>query len=400
MVIFELISTSIYYVIAVFLLINCLYLLFFSLAGLKKIKPISNQAGRYRKSCILIPVYREDVVILATCQHALEHTYPGDFDVVVIADGLKKSTIKALKSLGAIVIEVSFEHSTKGKALCKAMEVLPEFNYEIAIVLDVDNIMGVDFLKAVNQAFEAGYSIIQTHRIAKNMETTFAFLDACNEEINNHIFRKGHFALGMSPALIGSGMAFSYPYLKQLLSGIGDTTGEDKELEFKILKARHKIGYLENVYVYDEKTGNAKAFTQQRTRWLSTHLEYLKKYSVDGTIELFKYRNTEFFGKVVQCYILPRIILLGILVFNLLPGYLVTYGPGFLFSVSLLGLYGMAMFLALPNHLLMNKRIWHALFSIPTVFFCMCKALFNINKAKTAFLVTPHKAKVLSTPVE
>lgn len=51
---------------------------------------------------------------------------------------------------------------------------------------------------------------VQTHRIAKNMNNDMALLDAVSEEINNTIFRLGHAKLGLSAALIGSGMAFRY----------------------------------------------------------------------------------------------------------------------------------------------------------------------------------------------
>jgi hypothetical protein len=49
---------------------------------------------------------------------------------------------------------------------------------------------------------------VQGHRTAKNTNNSWAILDAISEEINNNIFRKGHRVLGLSSAIIGSGMAF------------------------------------------------------------------------------------------------------------------------------------------------------------------------------------------------
>ncbi len=80
--------------------------------------------------------------------------------------------------------------------------------------------MAKGFLNEVNVAFDLGAKVVQAHRTAKNLNTPFAFLDACNEEINNHIYRKGHAAIGLSPALIGSGMAFEYNYLHNLLKDL------------------------------------------------------------------------------------------------------------------------------------------------------------------------------------
>ena len=109
------------YTLGIFLLLNCCYILFFSVAGLKKVRPLDINVQHYRKFCILIPVYREDLVILETSNAAIQHQYAGSFDVVVIADGLQESTLNKIKSNGAKVIEVSFRKSTKGQALSVAV---------------------------------------------------------------------------------------------------------------------------------------------------------------------------------------------------------------------------------------------------------------------------------------
>ncbi len=400
MVFVEFISAGILFFLGGFLLFNCCYLLFFSIAGHTKSGSKQDFAVTHRKICVFMPVYQEDEVILETSKEALLHPYPGTFDVYVIADGLKSSTIKALRKQGVGVIEVKFKKSTKGKALKYAMEVLPVYIYDIAIVLDVDNIMGENFLEAVNTAFESGYKVVQAHRTAKNMDTTFAYLDACNEEVNNHIFRKGPFALGMSPSLIGSGMAFKYSYLKQLIADVGETVGEDKEIEFKILKDGEKICYLEDTYIFDEKIDSAKAFTKQRTRWVSTQFEYLKKYAADGTVQLLASGNVGLFLKIIQSYILPRTLLFGLLLVFMFLCYFTPFAPGIGFSIALIAIFTIAIILAVPSRLLLNKRILKALVYLPYALVCMCLALFRMKRTRISFMHTPHKAKVHPTPVK
>ena len=385
--------------LGIFLLLNCLYLLFFAFAGHKKVKSISGQAKTYRKFCVLIPAYRENVVILESSQAALQHKYRGYFDVIVIADGLKPETIQTIRQQGAQVVEVSFEKSTKGKALAVALDRLQGQGYEVAAVLDVDNIMGTGFLEEVNRAFEVGYKVVQAHRTAKNMDTSFALLDTCNEEINNHIYRKGHFAVGLSSALIGSGMAFEFNYLKKLLIGIGDTVGEDKEIDFRIAKDQVKICYLDKVYVYDEKIENAQVFTQQRTRWISAQLEFLKKYTREGFVQLFKNHNFEFFNKVMQAYLVPRMLLIGVLGLLFLVSLVISVGPPVIFWLVLLVMLGAALLISLPQRLY-NKNLWNAIIRLPYAIFCMVIALFGINKTKTSFLATPHKSQTVTTKID
>jgi len=383
------------YIAGVFLFLNCLYLLFFSLTGLKKTRPLKIAVKRYRKFCVLIPAYKEDLVVLESCSAALKHQYKGTFDVFVIADGLQEQTLKKLREMGAGVIEVSFERSTKGKALSAALPALPENEYELAMILDVDNIMDENVLEKVNAAFESGYNVVQTHRTAKNMNTPFSFLDACNEEINNHIYRKGPFAIGLSSALIGSGMAFNFGYLKKLLIGIGETIGEDKEIDFRIAKDKVKIAYLHHALIFDEKIENTKVFIRQRSRWLSAQLTVLKKYSPQLFFEL-KNANIEFINKLIQAWLVPRMLLIALVAFFLLLSFIIPYGPSTIFWVVLAGILFFTLSIALPWSFYKNKMFRKALWQLPYALFCMIIALFKMNKAKGSFMATSHNVIISS----
>jgi cellulose synthase/poly-beta-1,6-N-acetylglucosamine synthase-like glycosyltransferase len=391
------IFSTLLYALATYLLLNCLYLLFFAVAGHRRARPLPAVAPGTapRRICVLMPVYREDAVILETSRAALAHEYAGVFQVVVIADGLQPATVQAMQRQGIGVVEVKFERSTKGKALLQALSVLPDQAFDIAVVLDADNVMGQNFLNEVNHAFAAGYRVVQAHRTAKNQGTAFALLDTCNEEINNHIYRKGPFAVGLSSALIGSGMAFEYGYLQHLLTGIGETVGEDKELDFRIARDQQKICYLDNVYVYDEKIENAQVFTQQRTRWLASQWEFLKKYAGEGLPALLR-GNVEFFNKVVQAFLVPRTLLLALL--GLLVGASsvswllgLRVGPSPLVWAGLLATLAATLLLALPARLY-NRQVLAAVLRLPYAIWCMCLALLRIRRTKTSFLATPHKA--------
>ena len=377
--------------VGIFLLLNCLYLLFFSVLGHRR-RPLPPAAdATLRRMAVLIPAYREDAVILDTARQAVAHAYAGPAQVIVVADGLQPTTLRTLRQLGAQVVEVTFERSTKGKALLHALNELPAA-YDVAVVLDADNLMGPGCLASINAAFGAGYRVVQTHRTAKNQGTAFAFLDACNEEINNHIYRQGPWAVGLSSALIGSGMAFDYGYLKQLLAGIGETVGEDKELDFRVARDGHKIAYLDRVYTYDEKIENAQVFTQQRTRWLASQLEFLKKYAGEGVQQLVQHGNVEFFHKALQTFLVPRTLLMGVLGLFFLASLVLPVGPPVLFWAGLLGLLAVALFGALPARLY-NRQLAQALVRLPYAIWCMCLALLRVRRTKTSFLATPHRVQ-------
>jgi cellulose synthase/poly-beta-1,6-N-acetylglucosamine synthase-like glycosyltransferase len=393
----EYIIIGIEYLIFGYFAMSGLYIFIFSVAGnfyKKRLTPIIKDQN---KIAVFIPGYKEDAVIVEVAKSALKQNYPSNqFDVIVIADSFKVNTIKELKALPINLIEVSFEKSTKSKALNKAMESL-NVNYNYALILDADNIMEPDFLQKINDAFNSGYQIVQGHRKAKNYNTSYAILDAASEEINNHIFRKGHRVLGLSSGLIGSGMAFDYNLFKSMMSTVNAIGGFDKELEFKFAKKRIAIEYLQDAIVLDEKVQKSSDFSNQRKRWLSTQFVYLKKYFKTGWKELLFKGNINFFNKVWQLIIPPRILLLGITFLLSVIYCLLSFGLNTTTHISVYGwllnliITVSAFILAIPKSFY-NTNTLKALLSLPSAFFRMTLLLFKLKGANKKFIHTTHGA--------
>ncbi|SDG39554.1 Glycosyltransferase, catalytic subunit of cellulose synthase and poly-beta-1,6-N-acetylglucosamine synthase [Pedobacter terrae] len=379
-----------FWILAVYLSFNCLYLLFFAIAGLFPLAGAEKKSSTHKKIVVLFPTYHADEVIIDSVRAALAHEYNGVANIVVIADGLLSRTVERLEAMGAEVIEVFFEKSTKGKALLYAIEKLKDRGFEVALVLDVDNLMGPDCLEAVNSSFQQGHKVVQLHRTAKNLDTSFAFLDACNEEVNNQLYRKGQAVLGLSPALIGSGMAFDYSYFHSLLKNVGETIGEDKKMDFLIAGDRVKVAYLNDIFVYDEKVSSASVFTTQRTRWLASQVEFLRTYTAIGIKELFK-GNVEFFNKTIQTMLMPRILLLGLLFIMALQSFFNPFGPGKGLWLTLFISICVTLLISIPVRFYKDKKLYLAIWQIPRAMIGMVIALFSIGKVKKSNLVTPHQ---------
>src|SRR5690625_4875867 len=130
------------YIVMAYLVGNVLYLLLFGIAGLFRRQPEYLPVSPKKRFIILIPAYKEDGVILDTVKHAVEQDYKEDcFDVMVIADQLQEETLKSLAQLPVKVLEVSFEKSTKAKAIKAAITRLPEEVYDLVMILDADNLL-------------------------------------------------------------------------------------------------------------------------------------------------------------------------------------------------------------------------------------------------------------------
>lgn len=378
-----------------YLFLSCLYVLIFAIAGHRYKKRAKTAQSKLHKIAVFIPAYKEDNVIVEVAKNALKQAYPPSFyDVIIIADSLKKNTLDQLKHLPIHVVEVAFEKSTKSKALNAAMKQLKKA-YDYALILDADNVMEREFLTKVNDAFNQGHRVVQGHRKAKNLNTSFAMLDAASEEINNHIFRKGHSALGLSSGLIGSGMAFKYDLFKEIMSTIQAVGGFDKELEFELAKRKIHIEYLQDAVVLDEKIQKAADFSTQRRRWIATQFVYFSKYYKQGFKELIQYKNITFFDKVVQMILPPRVLLLGFT-------FLITalYGiKDWIFDMNSqvsagfwmvnFGMLVLAFALSFPRSLYTISAL-KSVAMLPSAFLRMTLLLFRLKGANRKFIHTTH----------
>jgi cellulose synthase/poly-beta-1,6-N-acetylglucosamine synthase-like glycosyltransferase len=377
-------------VLLVYLGGTALYLLVFSVAALKPYRPKWPSPTSTKRFALIFPCYKEDEVIFQVIEDALEHNYPKEFfDVVVVADGFRPDTIEKLKTYPIVLFAEDFEISTKTRAINYALRHLDDSAYEAVCILDADNLMADDFLLKMNQALSAGNVAVQGHRMAKNLNTHFAVLDAISEEINNRIFRKGQRVLGLSSALIGSAMAFDFRFFKNLMADVEVVGGFDKELELRMLSSRILIDYVDDAYVFDEKVQNARVFTRQRRRWLSAQFHYFGKHFLPALKALFRDRNIEYFNKAFQYLQLPRLLLLGILF--LMAAVSVIF-DNHLCSICWLSsfiLIFLAIVLAVPRSFY-NKATLTAIIRLPMVFGFMLLSLLRIKGANKQFIHTKH----------
>ena len=368
-----------------------LYSFILSTGGLFYKLPNPSEARRLRKVAVLIPAYKEDQVITGVAEQALQQNYPADFfDVVVIADSLKATTLQKLRSLPIKVIEVSFEKSTKVKALNRAMTVLGD-DYDCALVLDADNVMERDFIRKMNNLFEEGHIAIQARRDPKNDNTSMALLDGLSETINNFIYRQGNVSLGLSSSLNGSGMIFDYAVFKDTMSQMDSIGGFDRELELRLLARGVKVYFSRNVVVYDEKVANQQVFEHQRKRWISSHFFYLRQYFKEGWHKLFEGNFAFFNSAVLRNIQLPRLLNLGLLSLIILLSLIlfpfVSISP--LVWIGLMIMNVLAMAFAIPRRFY-NRRLLQSIILLPRLFTKMFLLLFKLKGANKTFIHTPH----------
>ncbi len=389
-----------YLIIYAYMAVSTVYLLILAVAG-GWAKSIHFERSAVKKNVIvLIPAYKEDVIIVETAEKCARHNYLStSFEVMVIADSLQKDTLQKLRDIPVDVLEVKFDTSTKAQSLHAALKAVKNKNFEIAVILDADNVMEDDCLEQINAAFHKSCKAVQCHRSAKNQNTSVAQLDAISEEININLFRRGPAALGLSAMPLGSGMAFDF----DLLVSIFDTPdilfnpAEDREIEIQLMKRKLRMEFLNDVYVYDEKVTQAAVFQKQRIRWLEAQLNHIRRFFKPDLHHTNK--TAVYYHILFQSLLLPRLLYLVICCIIMLIIML-----QWLFHVPLIYpqtgywvwcivTYFFVLVISVPARYFSLKTL-RAITYIPVLMIAMLKAILKLKRNRREFL---HTAKTYNT---
>jgi cellulose synthase/poly-beta-1,6-N-acetylglucosamine synthase-like glycosyltransferase len=381
-----------FYSLFVFLSIPVAYFLVMAIAGKFRRSPALLHHEQLQKIAVLIPAYKEDNVILNTCTKICNHDYPTEkFSVFVAAHHLNTDTVEQLEKMRLQLLRINSEYGSKALSLQRLLNEIDTNEFDIAVILDADNILQPGALKKINDAFLSGSQAVQLHRIAKNTESNLSYLEGISEEINNSLFRQGPRALNLSASTIGSGMAFPFKKLKAIynLDGIIYNPACDRIVDFEIMKAGITIEYLDNVFVWDEKVSSVHVFRKQRTRWIESQLIHIGLFFRDAKSLDFGRLNV--INKFISNLFPPRVILLGVLflinVFAFLPIVGVP-APGRLWWLLLFVTYLLALLISIPKRFFTFRSL-KAVWYLPIAFINMLLAFLKVNPARKEFVHTP-----------
>ena len=377
---------------------SVIYVVFFAIISLfydKEDQVAAHAAALCNKQCrflILYPAYKEDRVIINAVEKFLLQDYPAShYRVAVISDHMLPETNAYLSKLPIALLTPVFEKSSKAKAMQYAIEMVESgelkvegVKFDQVVVLDADNIVRPDFLSQLNILCTV-YDAIQCHRCAKNADNDVSVLDGASEEINNTIFRKAHNRLGLSSALIGSGMCFKYELFKKnvfLLS----TAGEDREMEALLLHQEVFIKYAPEIHVFDEKVSNQDNFQRQRMRWMSAQVQSLLS-NLPKIPSAIIHGKVNFIDKTIQQALIPRSILIVLLAGISI--FMTIFMPSWCEKWWVLfATLAVSLFIALPRQL--RFRSFAKVLAIPGLVLRMLKNALHIDHKNTDFIHTQH----------
>jgi cellulose synthase/poly-beta-1,6-N-acetylglucosamine synthase-like glycosyltransferase len=255
-------------------------------------------------------------------------------------------------------------------------------------IIDSDNLVAPEYLHELDMVFNQGFVAVQGIREAKNLNTTYACLDAARDIYYHFYDGKVLFGIGSSATLAGSGMAFTTQLYRDCLESRDITgAGFDKVLQSIIVGQNLRIAFAGKAIVYDEKTTHSDQLVKQRARWINTWFKYFKF----GFTLVFKgitnvSRNQFIFGLILLRP--PLFIFLILSVFCMLANIFISIAAVLVWLAGLI-IFVLGFYIALAKSDT-DKRIWQSLINIPKFIFYQVLSLLKVRKANKHSVATTH----------
>lgn len=172
-------------------------------------------AKKQHSFAFMIAAHNEEAVIAQLIDSIKKQRYPQDLiDIFVVADACTDRTAEVARAAGATVFERQ-DLARRGKSWVLDYgfnRVLREYpdKHEGFFVFDADNLLSRDYVKVMNDAFDAGFLVLTSYRNSKNFDSSW--ISAANatwflreaKYLNN-----ARMLLGTTCAISGSGWLVS-----------------------------------------------------------------------------------------------------------------------------------------------------------------------------------------------
>ena len=235
---------------------------------------------------VLIAARNEEAVIGQLLDSLAQQDYPQELvDVYVGADNCTDRTADLARAHGATVFErFDSRHVGKGYVLSfllRRIALVAEAPYDAYLVLDADNVLAPDYLRAIEARFAQGYEIVTSYRNSKNYGDNWISAGYALWFLRESRYLNGaRMALGCSCAVSGTGFLFSRRVLERCDGWNYFLLTEDIEFTVDNIIAGETIGYAADAVLYDEQPTEFAQSWRQRLRWSRGYLQVFRKHGL------------------------------------------------------------------------------------------------------------------------
>lgn len=378
--------TTIWIIVQILIGYNLLLpLVLYSIAKMKSGSIATVDRSTESDYAIIVTAY-EQVALLPQVVNSLLALNYSNYLIYVVADNCDISTLD-FNSDKVIVLRPEITLASNTKSHFYAIDRFKR-KHERLTIIDSDNLVHPEYLNEMDRFFDLGFEAVQGVREPKNINTTFACLDAARDIYYHYYDGKLLFKAGSSATLSGSGMAFTTSLYRICLEHLGVSgAGFDKVLQFEIVKRGYRIAFAQKAIVYDEKTAKSDQLVKQRARWINTWFKY---FSYGFTLIGLSLRRLNFnqflFGWVLLRP--PLFIFLILSVFCMMVNLFFFPSMALTWLIALV-VFVLGFYIALANSNT-DRKIYRSLRSIPTFVFYQLLSLSKARKANKLSVSTIH----------
>jgi cellulose synthase/poly-beta-1,6-N-acetylglucosamine synthase-like glycosyltransferase len=238
------------------------------------------------KVVVMVPAHNEATVIADTLG-AVRAQLGTAGRILVVADNCRDATASIARQFDAEVIErhSPTEHG-KGFALDFGTRHLERDPPEVVVIVDADCDLAAGAIDILARAAHATGRPVQAQYVMhappgaspRLAAAAFAFL------VRNVIRARGMAALGLPCHLMGTGMAFPWPVIRDAPLRTGDIA-EDVRLGMDLSLAGTAPLFCEEAMVWSVFPANQDAERTQRTRWEHGHISTILRVTPHQLIE-------------------------------------------------------------------------------------------------------------------
>lgn len=239
----------------------------------------AEHGARQRRFRIVVPAHDEGGVIGPLLQDLNDLDYANELkEVWVVADRCTDDTAQTAAEAGAFVTERWGGTPGKGAALGWYLTEHPLAQDETLVVLDADNRVPAHLLNRVSDEIDAGHQVVQCYLDVTDPDANLlAEASALSYWASNRMVQLARSNLDWSADLGGTGMAVTATALVDA-GGFGGSLTEDQELGLRLVLSGHRVAWLHDVRVRDEKPTDAGVAVRQRARWMAGKRQLRRRY--------------------------------------------------------------------------------------------------------------------------
>ncbi|MDQ0964902.1 cellulose synthase/poly-beta-1,6-N-acetylglucosamine synthase-like glycosyltransferase [Flavobacterium sp. W4I14] len=232
-------------------------------------KPLLKQTPDY---AIIVTAYEQTDYLQQVVKSLLDLNY-SNYMIYIVADNCSAAVL-TFNSNRVLVLRPPHTLASNVKSHDYAIKHFTRA-HDIITIIDSDNLVHPEYINELNQYFDQGFEAVQGLRAAKNLNSTYACLDAARDLYYHFYDGELLFKLGSSATLAGSGMAFKADLYRESIAALDfHGAGFDKVVQAGILLSGRRIAFAKNAVVYDEKTVNSAQLVNQRARWINTWFRF------------------------------------------------------------------------------------------------------------------------------